>query len=125
MTGVLAKLIYTDRVPARDVAVLGMSGVNAAFMADVQKRPGPFTFVDAFPAGAERVCLTSVRRFKGLESPVVILIVPAGKAYADDLLYVGISRACQHLEILVAEDVDEAVVDRLQEWVISSDSPEA
>ena len=41
-------------------------------------------------SGNEIYC-TTIRLFKGLERPVVILIVPEGSEQSDELLYVGLS----------------------------------
>lgn len=47
--------------------------------------------------------LDTVRRFKGLESPVVLLVIPAGRREDFDLLYTGITRAQSLLEIFGSE----------------------
>jgi len=64
--------------------------------------------VDAQPYDA--ILCDSIRRFKGLERSVVILT----ELRADDerlkrLLYVGMSRALQHLILVVSSEVAQAM----------------
>ena len=60
----------------------------------------------------DAILCDSIRRFKGLERPVVILT----ELRADDermrrLLYVGMSRTLQHLVLVVSPEVAQAVLD--------------
>jgi hypothetical protein len=48
----------------------------------------------------DKVVLDTVRRFKGLESPIVILILSADLMSSDELIYTAITRAQSHLEII-------------------------
>ncbi|MFQ5614187.1 MAG: ATP-binding domain-containing protein, partial [Anaerolineae bacterium] len=55
--------------------------------------------------------------FKGLESPVVILAELDGEQVwnLNRLLYVGCSRACNHLVLLVAKDMPEKIIGKLHD----------
>ena len=62
------------------------------------------------PQPDDAILCDSIRRFKGLERPVVILT----ELRADDerlrrLLYVGMSRTLQHLVLLVSPEVAQAM----------------
>ena len=61
------------------------------------------------PAPPDDVILCdSIRRFKGLERPVVVLVeLRADDARLDRLLYIGASRARQHLVVVAPAAVLE------------------
>jgi UvrD-like helicase C-terminal domain len=60
------------------------------------------------PQPDDVILCDSIRRFKGLERPVVILVeLSADDPKLNPLLYVGISRARQHLVLVVPTDVAE------------------
>ena len=53
----------------------------------------------------------TIRRFKGLERPVIVLVeLPADDARLERLLYVGASRARQHLVVIGSD----AILSRLR-----------
>ena len=54
---------------------------------------------DAENREGEKLCVDTIRRFKGLESPVVILVVGSEMLTTPELLYVGVTRAQAHLTI--------------------------
>ena len=59
----------------------------------------------------DAILCDSIRRFKGLERPVVVLVeLRADDRRLDQMLYVGASRACQHLAVVGSA----AVVERLR-----------
>ncbi len=62
---------------------------------------------DQVPAQPDDAILCdSIRRFKGLERPVIVLTeLRADDKYMDRLLYVGISRARQHVVLVVTPEV--------------------
>ncbi|MFC1579157.1 NERD domain-containing protein [Pseudomonadota bacterium] len=62
-------------------------------------RVGRHRATDAEHRDSERLCVDTVRRFKGLESPVILLVANADMASTAELLYVGITRAQVLLEI--------------------------
>ncbi len=62
---------------------------------------------EAVPAEPSDVVLfESVRRFKGLERPVVVLVeLPASGTRLDELLYVGLTRATTELVVIAPPDL--------------------
>jgi len=106
---VLHRLIREGGVPAADIAVLVGSMRSTPL-----KRGEPIgAFETTGDQNAEpaKVLLESVRRFKGLERPVIVLTgiddLPAAEEQA--LLYVGLSRARVHLVIVATEATMERV----------------
>ena len=101
---VLRTLVEEEGVPLEDIAVLTPSG-------DGKSRLRGRGSVDGFRLSSSvepgSVLATSVHAFKGLERPVVIL-AELGDKHEEDLnryLYVGGSRARNHLIVLAAEPV--------------------
>ena len=112
ITEILARLIYAEEIPASDIVLLSSGGKDRPPLSDMTS-PSPFHLVSD-PADSENaIYTTTIRLFKGLERPVVILIMPVDKAYSDELMYIGLSRACNHVEVLVSEEFSEGVIQRL------------
>jgi superfamily I DNA/RNA helicase len=99
---ILHRLVREEGVPARDVAVLHGSSTNGPLKRG--DRLGSFWTTTDQEAEPEKVLLDSVRRFKGLERPVVVFTgidhLPPDEENA--LLYVGLSRARVHLAVVAA-----------------------
>jgi hypothetical protein len=58
------------------------------------------------PAPDDAILFDSIRRFKGLERPIIILVeLTADDAKLERLLYVGMSRARQHLVMVVPTEL--------------------
>jgi hypothetical protein len=101
---VLRNLVETERVPLEDIAVLTPSGLEKSRLRSRGRVDG-FRLSEEVEPGT--VLATSVHGFKGLERPVVIL-AELGDKHVDDLgryLYVGGSRARNHLIVLATESV--------------------
>jgi hypothetical protein len=100
---VLHRLIRDNGVAPADVAVLIGSGRTCPLRKG--QRIGAFETTPDQAAEPSKVLLETVRRFKGLERPVIVLTgiddLPAGEEQA--LLYVGVSRARAHLVIVATE----------------------
>jgi hypothetical protein len=79
---------------------------------------GNLRLTDQWPPGSGEVYCTTVHGFKGLESPVVILaeLCPTHHQDLETLLYVGCSRARNHLIILAEENLP----DEIQAGLLSS-----
>ena len=70
------------------------------------KRIGAFDTTEDQAAEPSKVLLESIRRFKGLERPVVVL-TGIDELAADEetaLLYVGLSRARVHLVVIATDE---------------------
>ena len=101
---VLRNLVDEEHVPLEDIVVLTPSGAEKS---SLRKRGSVDGFRLSKTVEPGTVLATSVHAFKGLERPVVIL-AELGDKHLEDLrqyLYVGGSRARNHLVVLAAEPV--------------------
>jgi hypothetical protein len=100
---VLQKLIEDELIPAMQIAVLSPLSQKSEFWADAANRKWRLT--DAWPPSVGQVYFSSIYGFKGLERPVIIM-VEMEHWHTDlvPLLYVGCSRASNHLVVLLPKD---------------------
>jgi hypothetical protein len=101
---VLANLVEEEHVPLEDIVVLTPSGTEKSRLRSRGTIDG-YRLSESVEPGT--VLATSVHAFKGLERPVVIL-AELGDKHLQDLrqyLYVGGSRARNHLVVLATEPV--------------------
>lgn len=102
----LRRLVFTEDVAPSDIAVL----VPAASVRDDVQRAAAksrFDFVDATQLRLEHPVLDTVRRFKGLERPAVILVVGPGDILETELAYVGFTRPKAFLAVVACRpDLD-------------------
>ena len=101
---VLRNLVDEEHVPVEDIVVLTPSGTEKSAL---RKRGSVDGFRLSETVEPGTVLATSVHAFKGLERPVVIL-AELGDKHLEDLrqyMYVGGSRARNHLVVLAAEPV--------------------
>ena len=100
VAAVLERLCGQDGVSPREVVVLSSHGreKSAVFAAGA----GRLRYTDRRGGGRDAVYFSSIRGFKGLESPVVVLceLEDLDEATRDQQLYVGISRARNHCIVL-------------------------
>ena len=101
---VLRNLVDEEQVPLEDIVVLTPSGTGKSRLRRTGAVDG-YRLSETVEPGT--VLATSVHAFKGLERPVVILAELGDKHLEDlrDYLYVGGSRARNHLVVLAAEPV--------------------
>ena len=103
VAGVLERLCGEEEVPPQDVVVLSSHGFdNSAVAHGVD---GRFRLVKERGALGARVQLSSIRGFKGLESPVVVLceLEDTDEPTRDQQLYVGLSRARNHCVVVAPQ----------------------
>lgn len=101
---VLRNLVDEEHVPLEDIVVLTPSGAEKSSLRRRGSVDG-FRLSETVEPGT--VLATSVHAFKGLERPIVIL-AELGDKHLEDLkqyLYIGGSRARNHLVVLAAEPV--------------------
>lgn len=92
----LRRLVFNEEVAPGDIAVLvNGSAAQASFLERSSGTSIPFT--DAETMALEEVVVDTVRRFKGLERPAVILIVSGDEMDRRELAYVAFSRARAYL----------------------------
>jgi len=97
--GVLERLIAEEGVPQADIVILSSHALaNSSFAGG---RLGPYSLTED-PAKRKGILFSSIRAFKGLESPVVILteLEDLDDATRGQQLYVGLSRARNHCVIV-------------------------
>ncbi|MBI9047556.1 MAG: AAA family ATPase, partial [Anaerolineaceae bacterium] len=103
LTEILSRLIYAENIKTQDIVFLSLYGLEhepLSFMAN----PGIFRLVEKKSPGPDEIYATTIRLFKGLEKPVVILLIPENFNLMDEMIYVGTSRATGHLEIIVHQN---------------------
>jgi AAA domain/Nuclease-related domain/UvrD-like helicase C-terminal domain len=103
VAAVVERLCGTEEVPPQDVVVLSSHNVDRSEVGQAGL-PRPYSFVrEPVPLGP-KIRFSSIRGFKGLESPVVVLCeLEDLDETIDQQLYVGISRARNHCVIVAPE----------------------
>jgi len=108
----IQSLTVQHGIAPEDVAILVP---NDAWREELMKhgRVAGFECTDSASCREGRVIVDTVRRFKGLESLVTVIVVDAGLVANEELIYVAISRArtrtylvgqARHLKAVLAED---------------------
>lgn len=111
---ILHHLIVEEGVPAWDIVLLTPKGRERSKLWSLGQL-GNFRLVD-FPSNASgEVYCTTVHRFKGLESPIVILAEIDNDQIWNlyTILYVGCSRARNHLILLTASNLSDNIAAHL------------
>jgi hypothetical protein len=96
LENLVSHLIKDERVGPGDIAVLAESKHIISEMIPTGKLAGIQGITCEIPE-EDKIIVDTIRRFKGLESPVVILIITPEVVLNEELLYVAISRARTHL----------------------------
>ena len=98
----LERLIAEEGVPQADIVILSSHALAKSAFAG--GRLGPYSLTED-PAKRKGILFSSIRAFKGLESPVVILteLEDLDDATREQQLYVGLSRARNHCVIVAPE----------------------
>jgi hypothetical protein len=105
----LHRLLNENRFAPDEIAVLTARGARSSGILD--QRLGNVQLTDHLPLNPGEIFATTVRRFKGLERPVIVLCEVDATLSPDDvetLMYVGTSRAKAHLVVLLDQDAPEA-----------------
>lgn len=101
--GELRRLVNSEEVAPGDIAIL-VNGPTAR-TSFLEKSSGTnISLTDAETMVLEDVVVDTVRRFKGLERPAIILIVSGDEMERRELAYVAFSRARAYLCIVCSED---------------------
>lgn len=96
-------LLTENRFEPREVAILTARGTNSSVI--LGRRFGNYQLTDQLPLKIGEVFATTIRRFKGLDRPAIVLCEVDGTLTQEEteaLMYVGTSRAKAYLAILVA-----------------------
>jgi hypothetical protein len=100
ITGVLDRLCEGEDVRPQDVVVLSGHGRENSTV--YGQGAGRWSYTDKRGRGGKSVFFSSIRGFKGLESPVVVLceLDNLDEQSRDSQLYVGLSRARNHCVVV-------------------------
>jgi hypothetical protein len=113
LSRVLHRLTVEEDMYAEDIVILTPKGEKNSLL----WRLGPvgnFRITGQWAAGHNAIYGSTVHAFKGLESPVVILAEIEPDTWdLESILYVGCSRACNYLIVLVSEDLPAATKAKL------------
>jgi hypothetical protein len=106
----LQRLTAVDRVPTGEITVLTPCSRRTSRLWGTSPVPGP-QLTDRWPPPPGEVHCTTIQAFKGLERAVIVLAEierPWLRKWTDldMLLYVGCSRARNHLIVLLSDDAD-------------------
>jgi hypothetical protein len=112
---ILHQLIVEQEVPAWDIVLLTPKGRERSQL----WRFGPlgnFRLTDQPSEASGEVYCSTIHSFKGLESPIVILAELDNDQLwqLPTLLYIGCSRARNHLILLHAHDLSDTIVSQLE-----------
>jgi hypothetical protein len=98
----LRRLIYREEVAPSDIAILFPSAEWFDPFRMVAAR-SDLEFASCDDLTSEAVIIDTVRRFKGLERPAVILVVAASDMVGSELAYVGMSRPRTFLAVVATK----------------------
>ena len=109
----LLRLTVEERIPTDEITVLSPLREKSCLWGTSMPQ-GP-QLTDKWPPPPGQVYFSTIYSFKGLERAVIILVeIDRLSGLRDDLnqlLYVGCSRARNHLIVLLCEDADPEVKD--------------
>ncbi|MBN1247673.1 MAG: NERD domain-containing protein [Anaerolineae bacterium] len=109
----LHRLVTKEEIWAEDIVILTPKAQQHSWLWKLGP-VGNFHITDQWVAGSNEIFCSTVYAFKGLESPIVILAeIEAGMRNMESLLYVGCSRACNHLIVLAPETLPEETKSKL------------
>ncbi len=107
LVAILRRLTVDERIPTDEIAVLSPLRRSKSQLWGGSATGGP-QLCDTWPPLPGQVYCTTIHSFKGLERAVIILAEidrwPAQWGDLDPLLYVGCSRARNHLIVLLPQD---------------------
>jgi hypothetical protein len=110
----LHRLVVNEGLPVQDIVILTPKGRERSSLWRLGM-VGNFRLTEQWTTASGEVFCSTIHSFKGLESPVVILaeIEPYAAQDLESLLYVGCSRACHHLIVLISTDLAGDLQNRL------------
>ncbi|MFV8780910.1 NERD domain-containing protein [Microbulbifer sp. SA54] len=96
----VGELVNAEDISPGDIAILFSDRQELeAFRDSRGVRIGRYRASDAEHRNDDNICVDTIRRFKGLESPVIFLVASTDISSSYELLYVGITRAQALLEV--------------------------
>jgi len=101
---VLHRLIHEEHLSPGDVAVLTGRSRDSSELSK-EGRIGAYEVTDGRHPDPKKVVFDSIRRFKGLERPVAVLVELEEVMGSPETLYVGLTRANTHLVVIGTSEV--------------------
>jgi hypothetical protein len=107
--------LYGEGFRGQDITVLSAKSDVASCAASITGRPWKDRLRPAGKASGGQIAYSSIRRFKGMEAPAVIVtdVEEFGGPESTALFYVAVTRALHKLIVLVHESAKEAVKSRV------------
>lgn len=114
LSRVLHRLVAEESLPTEDIVILTPKGRERSALWHLGP-VGNFQLTERWTTGGGEVFCSTIHSFKGLESPVVILteIEPYAARDSDLLLYVGCSRACNHLIVIASTRLPKSLLQKI------------
>jgi superfamily I DNA/RNA helicase len=112
---ILQRLTFDEDIRPQDIVILTQRKVERTALRD-KETIGKWKLTQQWPPAANEIYTTTIYQFKGLESPVVILaeISESQNQNLETLLYVGCSRAKNHLVLLAPEEMRNRLGEHLE-----------
>lgn len=103
---VLHELVVEENVDVEDIVILTPIASEKSALTS-NNNLGRFTLTTNWDIAANEIYYTTIHSFKGLESPVIILVEvePTLRYNVQELVYIACSRARHHLVIISHEDI--------------------
>ncbi|NUQ00675.1 MAG: ATP-binding domain-containing protein, partial [Armatimonadetes bacterium] len=121
----LHRLVTIEGVPPGEIALLTGHKLDADSPFAAGQVLGNLTLTTTAPPGPNEVLVSTIQRFKGLERRAVILADLDQTVHPDlpTVLYVGASRAKEHLAVVIDQAAPPAILARLQAAATPAPSP--
>lgn len=110
LRGELHQLIHQEELYTEDIVILTPRARDKSLLWQTPQL-GNCRLTETWPPGDNEVFVTTVHSFKGLESPVVLLVEldPEHTPDLETIIYVGCSRARHHLVIFAPVNLPESI----------------
>lgn len=107
----LHTLVHEDEILTEDIVILTPHARDNSPLWQATQL-GNFRLTEIWPPGDNEIFITTVHSFKGLESPIVLLVELDNTPAIDTIIYVGCSRARHHLIIFTPTALPELLRSR-------------
>ena len=115
LTEIIARLVFADGINTNQIVLISPKGKKSYPLSEIED-PLPFHLEDKVTDRDNFIYCTTIRLFKGLERPVVILLVPDdSEGWFNELMYVGLSRGQNHIEILASKQTEINLISLFQQ----------
>jgi len=105
-------------VKENQIAIIHQKSLMKSKLKDLKDREPSrkynFSFTDDFNLWKDKILISSIYKFKGMESDVVILYFDDINKLTDEEIYVGVTRTKSHLLIFCENAIEEVIEKRLE-----------